>query len=266
MHDARTSLVPPTSDAPRVRRVALDAPLRWLLAGWRDFVRAPLTGIVHGALVAAGGWLAVVASHAAWWLGPGAVSAFVLVGPILATGLYEVSRLLARGQRPGLREAIAAWRRETRPLIALGLLLAVVAAAWVVVSAALFALFVRTPLTTPTEFLRYAAVGQGDWLFTLWALLGGLVAAVVFAATVVSAPLLLGRVIGLKAAVLTSVRAAGDNPLALALWAAIIMLATALSLATAMTGFLLAVPVIGHASWHAYRELVDASHLALRNE
>jgi uncharacterized membrane protein len=194
------------------------------------------------------------------------VSAFVLIGPILATGLYEVSRLLARGQRPGLRDAIAAWQRETRPLIALGVMLAIVAAAWVVVSAALFALFVRTPLTTPIEFLRYAAVGQGEWLFMLWALLGGLVAAVVFAATVVSPPLLLGRVIDLKGAVLTSVRAAGDNPLALALWAAIIMLATALSLATAMAGFVLAVPVIGHASWHAYRELVDASRLALRNE
>jgi uncharacterized membrane protein len=256
---------PSTAAPPPVRRVALDAPWRWLAAGWRDFVRVPLAGLLHGALVAAGGWLVIALSHDVWWLAPGAFSGFLIVGPILATGLYELSRLLARGERPGLADAVAAWRRGTRPLVRLGLLLAAVGSAWVVVSAALFALFVRTPLHAPLDFLRYAAVGQGDWLFALWALLGGLVAAVVFAATVVSPPLLLGRMVGLKDALLTSVRAAGDNPGPLALWAALIMLATALSLATAMLGFVVAIPVIGHASWHAYRDLVDASALPLRN-
>lgn len=256
----------PSATLPPIRRVELDAPLRWLAAGWRDFLRAPLAGVLHGAIVALGGWLVITLSHQAWWLAPGAFSGFLIVGPILATGLYEISRLLARGQRPGLSAAWAAWQRGTRPLVRLGLLLAVVGSGWVIVSATLFALFVRTPLTTPLDFLRYAAVGQGDWLFALWALLGGLVAAVVFAATVVSPPLLLGRIIGLKSALLTSVRAAGDNPAPMALWAALIMVATALSLATAMLGFVIVIPVIGHASWHAYRELVDASALPLRNE
>lgn len=255
----------PATALPPIHRVGLDAPLRWLRAGWRDFLAAPLAGLVHGAVVALGGWLVIALSHQVWWLAPGAFSGFLIVGPILATGLYEISRLLARGQRPGLRDAIDAWRRGTRPLVRLGLLLAIAGSVWVLVSATLFALFVRTPLATPLDFLRYAAVGQGDWLFALWALAGGLGAAVVFAATVVSPPLLLGRVIGLKAAILTSVRAAGDNPLAMALWAALIMLATALGLATAMLGFLVAIPVIGHASWHAYRDLVDASALPLRN-
>ena len=255
-----------TAALPPVRHVSPGAPWRWMRAGWSDFVRAPLAGAAHGALVAFGGWAVVAASQLAWWLAPGAFSAFLIVGPILATGLYEISRLLARGQRPGLSDAIAAWRRETRPLVSLGIVLAVAGSLWVVISALLFALFVRTPLRTPLDFMRYAAVGQGDWLFALWALFGGLVAAVVFSLTVVSPPLLLGRVIGLRSALLTSVRAVGDNPVAMAVWATIIMCATGLSIATAMLGFLLAVPVIGHASWHAYRELVDASGLPLRNE
>src|SRR4029077_17388679 len=99
----------------------------------------------------------------------------------------------------------------------------------------------------------------------LWLVLGGLGAAVVFAATAVSPPLLLGRIIDLRAALLTSVRAVGDNPGSMALWATIIMIAVALSMATAMLGFIVTIPVIGHATWHAYRDLVDASSLPLRN-
>jgi uncharacterized membrane protein len=232
---------------PPIRRVDFHAPWRWLAAGWHDFTRAPLAGVLHGLLVAAGGWVVIGLSHDIWWLAPGAFSGFLIVGPILATGLYEISRLLARGERPGVAEAVAAWRRGTRPLVRLGLLLAAVGSLWVLVSATLFALFVRTPLHTPLDFLHYAAVGQGEGLFALWALLGGLVAAVAFAATVVSPPLLLGRVIGLKAALLTSVRAAGDNPGPMALWAALIMLATAVSLVTTMLGFVVAIPVLGHA-------------------
>jgi uncharacterized membrane protein len=101
-------------------------------------------------------------------------------------------------------------------------------------------------------------------LFLIWLAAGGLGAALVFAATAVSPPLLLGRVISLRSAILTSVRAVGENPLALALWATIIMIAMALSIATAMLGFIITVPVLGHATWHAYRDLVDTSSVPLR--
>ncbi len=129
----------------------------------------------------------------------------------------------------------------------------------------LFALFVATPITGPESFLRYATSTQGDFLFLLWLVLGGLGAALVFAATAVSPPLLLGRVIDLRSALLTSIRAVGENPLAMALWALVIMVATALSMATLMAGFVVAIPVLGHATWHAYRDLVDASSLPLRH-
>ena len=95
---------------------------------------------------------------------------------------------------------------------------------------------------------------------------GGIGAAFTFAATVVSVPLLLDRRIDLGSALITSVRAVGANPLPMALWAAIIMVFTALSMATAMIGFAFAIPVIGHASWHAYRATVDASGVPPRIE
>ena len=94
--------------------------------------------------------------------------------------------------------------------------------------------------------------------------MGGLGASLVFAATGVSAPLLLDRDTDLLTAVWTSVRVVGANPLAMAFWAALIMVATALSMATAMLGFVISIPVIGHATWHAYRETVDARALPAR--
>jgi len=242
-----------------VREVALDAPLRWLAAGWRDMARAFGPSLFHGLLVMVAGWTIAVAALRFWPILPGAFSGFVLVAPILATGLYELSRRLARGEKPNLAHVFDAWARGTRPLVWLGVGLALAATAWVLLSALLVALFVREPIVGLDGFLRHIVVGRGSNLFGVWVLAGGVGSALVFAATVVSVPLLVDRRIDLRAAVVTSLRAVGANPLPMALWAALIMLLTALSMATFMVGFAFAIPVLGHASWHAYRDTVDAS-------
>jgi len=249
---------------PIVRQVPLARPLTWLRQGWRDLHASFGPSLLHGLIVAAGGLTIVTLALHAWLLLPGALTGFLLVGPILCTGLYELSRQRAAGQRPRLAHAIDAWRRGTRPLVALGVLLFAAATAWVLVSALLFKTFVAEPLDTPLRLLRYAVAGQGGWLFLLWLLAGGLGAALVFALTVVSAPLLLDRRVALRTALLASVRAVGDNPAPMALWALLIMLATAASMATLMIGFVFAVPVIGHASWHAYCDVLDARRLPPR--
>lgn len=268
--NTRASASPPAvpdAGAPLpVYRVPAARPLGWLALGWRDFLRVPGIGLVHGAFVALGGWVVLWMSTRYGLLAPGAFSGFVILGPILATGLYEASRLMGRAQKPTLSDAAAAWRRATRPLVGLGVLLAVLGTAWVVVSALLFGLFLPARPGGPLELLRYAAVEQGNLLFTLWAIVGGMGVAVVFALTVVSPPLLLGRRVSLRTALLTSVRAVGDNPGPMLVWATVILVATSLSLATGMLGFLVTVPVIGHASWHAYRDLVNTVGVPLRHD
>jgi uncharacterized membrane protein len=254
------------NDAPLpVRAIDISRPAAWLRAGWTDFVASPLAGLVHGAFVAIGGWVVVLVSFRYGWVAPGAFSGFVILGPILVTGLYEISRLQARGQPAGLRDAVTAWRRGTAPLVWLGLLLAVLGTLWVLVSALLFTLFAPAPLRGPLEFFRYAFLEQSELLFAMWAVVGGMGVAVVFAMTAVSPPLLLGRRVGLRQALLTSVRAVGENPGPMTLWAIVILVGTSASIATGMLGFLVTVPVLGHASWHAYRDLVDAESAPLRH-
>jgi uncharacterized membrane protein len=249
---------------PAVRRISLAQPLVWLGLGWRDLQACVGPSLLHGLIIAIGGLAILTLTLHASLLMPGAFSGFLLIGPILCTGLYELSRRRAAGEQPRLGHVIGAWRRGTRPLVALGLVLFAAATAWVLVSAVLFALFVTVPLGSPLNFLRYAVDGQGGWLFLLWLVAGGLGAALVFALTVVSAPLLLDRRVSLRTALLASVRAVGDNAVPMALWALIIMLATAASMATLMIGFVFSVPVIGHASWHAYRDVLDVERLPPR--
>jgi uncharacterized membrane protein len=248
-----------------VRQVSLLRPLRWLALGWRDFTRAPLASGLHGVLVALGGLAILAITLRFLFLLPGALSGFVLVGPILATGLYEVSRRLERGEPASLAAVIAAWRRGTRPLVWMGLLLMLAATLWVMFTAVLVTVSVQGPITGLDSLLREVILDDDSWLFPEWLLLGGIGAALVFAATAVSLPLLLERDVDLPGAVLTSVRAVGENPCAMALWSAIIMVATALSMATGMLGFIVVYPVIGHATWHCYRDLVIADRLPLRD-
>jgi uncharacterized membrane protein len=247
-----------------VRCVPAARPFGWLRQGWRDFLRTWPAGLLHGALVTAGAWIILGITLQVWYLLPGAFSGFLLVGPILATGLYELSRRLERGERPGVADALTAWRRGTRPLVWLGLILMLAGTGWVLVSAVLFALFVQAPITGIRDVVQYIVLSEGSNLFPVWITLGGLGAALVFAVTVVSAPLLLDRDVDMPFALLTSVRAVGENPYAMALWATLIMLATGLSLLTLGLGFLIAIPVIGNATWHAYRDLIDASALPER--
>jgi uncharacterized membrane protein len=248
----------------QVRAISLRQPFAWLARGWSDVRRSLAPSLLHGFVVALAG--IVVLALAALWpaLLPAAISGFLILGPILATGLYELSRVADEGRRPDLGDVRSAWRRGSRPLVWLGWLLFLAGTLWVLVSTVIFKLFVHAPITDPLAFLRYTVSLLGNPWFFMWSMLGGVGAAVVFAATVVSAPLLLDRDIELRDAVTVSLHAVGQNAAAMAVWATLIVLLTALSLATASFGFVFAFPVLGHATWHAYRDLVDARALPRR--
>lgn len=248
---------------PPIRQVSTGAISRWLKLGWRDFRQAGWPSLMHGLIVAVMSLVIVEIALLFWPLLPGAVSGFLVVGPILATGLYALSRKQEHGQPSGMQDVLYAWRCASRCLLRFGLLLVLGATAWVLLSVTLFHFFVTAEIDSPMNFLRYV-FEQDDGIFMLWTVLAGLVAAVTFAATVVSVPLLVERDVNTPMALRTSVRAVAQNPVPMAVWALFILVATAFSVATFMAGFIVLYPIIGHASWYAYREVVDASQLAPR--
>jgi uncharacterized membrane protein len=244
-----------------VKALPLLRPLAWLALGWRDLRRCPGPALLHGAALALFGAALLWAARGEFWWLAGAFSGFLLVAPVLATGLYAISRALARGEAADLRTTAQAWRPRDGRLVAFGLLLALAGTGWVLTSASLITRFAGAPVGNPADFLRIVVLRPDSLLFEGWLALGGVLAAPIFASSVAAIPLLLDRRIGVLAAVLTSWRAVLANPAPLALWAALIMLLTLAGMATAMIGLVLVVPLLGHASWHAYRELVDASAL-----
>jgi uncharacterized membrane protein len=248
--------------------LTLADPLRWLGRGARDLLRAPWPGLSHGLTLALCGAAIFAVLHDRFWALAGAFSGFLLVAPVLATGLYAVSRALERGEPATaahtMRTAVAAWwprGEQARRLMRFGALLCLAGTGWVLTSAAFVTGFAPRPIAAPIDFVQHVVLAERGWLFEAWVVLGGLLAAPVFASSVVSIPLLLDRPVRVLDAVLTSWRVVLANPLPLALWAFLVMLLTVLAMALAMAGLVIVVPWLAHASWHAYRDCVhlDAS-------
>lgn len=240
-------------------------PLGWLARGWADMTRCPGPSLLHGLVLALLGALIFLLGRERFWLLAGAFSGFLLVAPILATGLYAISRDIERERQPGLRTVLDVWKPRDGRLVLFGVLLAFAGTGWVMTSASLITGFAGVPIQKPLDFLRHVVLNEQSHLFEIWLALGALLAAPVFASTVIAVPLLLDRQIGVLGAVFTSWRVVMEYPAPVALWAVLIMGLTLLGMASMMLGFVVVLPWLGHASWHAYRDLVDTSGLT-RND
>ena len=244
-----------------VKPIPLLRPLGWLARGWRDLVACPMLALAHGFATTAFGAALLSVAHSRFWLLAGAFSGFLIVAPLLATGLYNVSRALEKGRQPTLGTVLAAWRPDDRRMVSFGLLLGLAGTGWVLTSAAFITGFAPAPVNKPMDFLRVVMLANDGWLFEAWALLGAVLAAPVFASSVVAMPLLLDRQISVLGAVLTSWRVVMEHPAPMALWAGLIVLLTLAGMATLLLGLVVVVPWLAHASWHAYRDLVNISEL-----
>ncbi|WP_269531877.1 DUF2189 domain-containing protein [Chitinimonas sp. BJYL2] len=241
--------------------VPLLRPLGWLARGWRDLWTCPLPSLLHGVLSAVFGLLLLWWARDRFWLLAGAFSGFLLVAPVVATGLYAISRDIERRRKPGFDSVRRAWRPDNGRLVIFGMLLALAGTGWVLTSASLVTGFAPAPIDKPVDFLRHVVLSEHSLLFEAWLALGAVLAAPVFASSVVAIPLLLDHKVSVLAAVFTSWRVVMAYPAPVALWAALLMGLTLLGMVTAMLGLIVIVPWLGHASWHAYRDLVDTRGL-----
>jgi uncharacterized membrane protein len=261
---------------PEVRTIGLLQPMTWLVLAWRDMARCGWISFAHGLALTGCGFVILAVAHHRFWLLAGALSGFLVVAPILATSLYALSRALERGEKADAQLVLKTWlnwqnnhfnkwSNDYWCLVQFGALLALAGTGWMMTSAALITLLAPVPINTPIEFIQHVVLAKNGFLFELWLALGGILAAPIFASTAVAIPLLLDRRVTLLQAVLTSWHTVISNPMPMAFWAALIMGFALLGLGSALLGLIAVVPMLGHASWHAYRDLVDASELPARD-
>ncbi len=239
--------------------VNLHSPVLWLTLGWRDLRQNPLPGLLHGMVLALfGAGLLWCFREQFWWL-VGSFTGFLMVAPVVATGLYSVSRAAAKGQRLTLHQVLAVWRTGDSRMVHFGLLLGLAGTGWVLVSAGLITLWAEPPVHKPLDFIRHVVLEKSPGLFEVWLLLGAWLAAPVFASSVLTLPLLMDSQLPLWTAVGESWRAVGAHPLVLGVWAVLIVILVSVGMLTAMLGLIVVVPWLAHASWHAYQDLYRAS-------
>lgn len=249
----------------KVKQAPPKAILHWLSMGWRDVRITGAASLLHGFIVSFLSIIITATSFFYWELLPGAVSGFVIIGPLLATGLYALSSRIEKGRPASIKDAINAWRNNSRYLLPFAVLLMLAATAWVAFSVIMFHFFIDAQIHHPIDFLRHVLT-QDNGTFMLWTILGGLGSALAFAITVAALPLLVERDINTRDAIYASIRAVSENPATMTLWAMAILIITGLSFITLMLGFIVLYPLLGHASWHVYRDLVNADALPLRSE
>ena len=265
----------PTTPLPPVHTIEPTRPMVWLVLAWRDMARAGWVSFAHGLAMTVVGAAIVAVAHNRFWLLAGALSGFLVIAPVLATSLYALSRAIARHENADMSVVLKTWLNwqdshlnkwgsDYWCMVQFGALLALAATGWVMTSAALITLLAPVPIHTPMDFVHHVILARDGWLFELWLAMGGVLAAPLFASSVVAMPLLLDRRVTLMQAVLTSWKTVLTNPVPMAFWAALIMGFTLLGLASALLGLIAVIPMLGHASWHAYCDLVDASGLPPR--
>ena len=248
------------------RVLAPSAPLTWLRLAARDFAASPRQSLTYGLVVACLGWMLAYVTYrfGGYWELLALVSGFVLIAPVVAVGTYSISEQLERGVRPSLRRCFIEERRAFGNLMIFALMLMVVFLVWWRAASAIH-IFFPVDMTTPDwgDYLQFFGIGSE---------VGAIFAGIVFAAAAFSLPMLVDREVDSITAVVTSVNAVLRNKPAMVTWAAVIALAVSpgfallliarphgqqYALVMALLG--LTLPLIGHATWHAYRAAIDAS-------
>lgn len=243
-----------------VRKLSVEAPNQWLMAGWRDFKRTPVISVGYGALFVLAGYVIIFGLYNAGLasLLPTMVGGFFLVAPILAVGLYDVSRRFEIGDPVSLPLCLKAFRRNAGGLSSMGLILTLCLAAWLQIALLIFMLFFHEDTPSLDHFFYDILTAPDAAAFlVVGTAIGYVIASIVFSMTVISIPLLLDRNVPVLVAIATSIAAVRENWLVMLGWAATIVLLVGCGLACFFVGLAVALPLVAYATWHAYRAIVE---------
>lgn len=233
-------------------------PIQWLRLGWQDFQRCPRIGLFYGlCFFAMGHALLALFQRAPEYLL--ALSAgFLLMGPFLCLGLYDASKAMqTHTHRPSLRASLAAWRPTKSTMAIFAGVLLILEMLWGRAALVVFAVSFNT-MPEKVNLLAMLFDPENIGFLVTYTVVGGVFAGLIFVTSVISIPMIMDRQVDAISAGLTSIRACLQNPGVMLIWGALITGIILLAMLPAFLGLLIAGPVIGHATWHAYRHIVPA--------
>lgn len=248
----------PGMDIPAIQRVRVARPFHWLRQGGRDFIRTWPISLSYGVIFAVLGGVLVNWARNSTHLSLTLVSGFALVAPFLAVGFYSLSSRLEHGLvSGGFFHPLTALRRNPASIGLLALMLAFIMSAWERISALLVGLFLRNDLIATGYFsLGLLFDGEHMGFVIAYLIFGAILAALVFALSAVSLPMMMDRPVDTVTAIMTSLWTVWRNPLPMLVWALLIGALTLVGVLTAFIGLAVLFPLMGHATWHAYRDMV----------
>ncbi len=233
------------------KRLSASAPLQWVKRGWQDFKRAPGPSLSYGLAIVALSWIVTGAGLklGSYWSVLILLSGFVFVAPVLALGLYSISRQLGHGQAPSLARCFGAQRKALGTAMVFALVLLIVFLVWARAGAMVHVFF---PMKANPPWQQVAT------FFLIGSAVGSIFALVSFAVSAFSLPMICDREVDAVTAIVTSVNAVLRNKRAMIVWVALIVGLTAIGFATALLGLAVTIPLLGYATWHGYQETIDA--------
>lgn len=258
---SETSGIGETHDPRLHRNLPLFVGLRWLAAGWRDFWIRPASSIAYGigvfVLSVAFVWT-LVRFGRDYILFP-SLSGFLIVAPFLAIGLYEKSRAIEEGRQIGLGEMLRVRPSAGAQVFFTGLLLSLLMLLWNRAAVLIWALFFGVTAFPGLDHVVEILLGTpyGWAMLVVGSAVGGLFASFAFAISVFAVPMLLDRRVDALTAMGSSMKLVWNNLSPLIVWGAIVIVLFAICVATGLLGMIIIFPLLGHATWHAYRAVAE---------
>lgn len=239
-----------------IRQVNPNIILDWLHAGVTDIHLGGWASLFYGIVLSATGVIIHSVFADNYWLLAGVTTGFFLLGPFLAMGLYDLSKRLESGEPPSLRPTLTAWLPNLLNITLFTGLLIFVFLGWTRLSMSIFAHYFHHALPTFADVvINVFTFKQPTFLFVYFSA-GAVFATFIFSISVIAMPLMLDRNTSAWTAAITSLRTCAHNPVTMSLWAFCIVVLVGFGLATNFLGLILTMPVVGHASWHVYRDLI----------
>jgi uncharacterized membrane protein len=241
-----------------IRHVPVFRPLAWLHLGWLDMRKHWGASLGYGALIMALGWTLLVICSTHPYFIAAAISGFLLVGPMMSAGLYEMSRRYSLGQSANFDDSLEGFARNSAGLFQFGVILAICAVVWFAISALLLGAVFHIPAPDMRETLYRGFLDTVNRSQVLaYIATGGLLATAVFTVSVIAVPLIIDRHTSASQGMRASVHAVLRNIPAMIVWSALILILVIIGYVVPLLGgLLLVVPLLGHSTWYAYKDMI----------